>query len=68
MNRRTTRRYLVIGTVSALLSLVVLPIAGLVSIYSGYRIKDRAPAIYSTLLAGIGGFSVVLWLTYLVSL
>jgi hypothetical protein len=67
MNQTMTRRYLLIGTVSAILSLVALPVAGLGSIYSGYKIKDNVPTVYSVLLAGIGGFSLVMWVTYLVA-
>ena len=67
MDQTTTRRYLLIGTVSAILSLVVLPVAGLGSIYSGYKIKDHVSTVYSVLLAGIGGFSLVMWATYLVA-
>jgi TM2 domain-containing membrane protein YozV len=68
MNQATTRRYLIIGVVSALVSLFLLPIAGLGSIYSGYKVKNHLPALYSALLAGVGGFAVVNWLIYLIAL
>jgi hypothetical protein len=67
MSQATTRRYLILGVVSTLFSLFVHPVAGLGSIYSGYKIKGRAPTLYSALLAGVGGFFLVLWLTYLVT-
>ncbi len=68
MSQATTRRYLIPGVVSALVSLFVFPAAGLGSIYSGYKIKGRVPTLYSALLAGVGGFFLVLWLTYLMTL
>ncbi|WEL27841.1 hypothetical protein [Haloferax volcanii] len=50
MNDTTTRRYLAIGGLSAVLSLFVLPIAGFVSVYTGYKVHGHTKNIYSYLL------------------
>lgn len=65
MTETTTRRYLTAGAISAALSLFVLPIAGLVSIYSGYKVYGDTRAVYSYLLAGVGAFSLFAWISYL---
>ncbi|ADE01763.1 MULTISPECIES: hypothetical protein [Haloferax] len=68
MNDTTTRRYLAIGGLSAVLSLFVLPIAGFVSVYTGYKVHGHTKNIYSYLLAGAGSLSVLFWVAFLVRL
>jgi hypothetical protein len=68
MDSTTTRRYLGLGVLSAIASLFVLPLAGLISIYSAYRLYGEVPRLYSYLLGGVGGFSVALWVMYLLTL
>jgi TM2 domain-containing membrane protein YozV len=65
MTETTTRRYLAVGAISAALSLFVLPIAGLASIYSGYKVYGDTRAVYSYLLAGVGALSILFWISYL---
>jgi hypothetical protein len=68
MPKTTTRQYLVIGSISAIVALIILPIAGIVSIYSGYKIYGDTKAVYSYLLAGAGGVAIVFWLSYLATI
>jgi hypothetical protein len=68
MDSTTTRRYLGLGVLSAIASLFVLPISGLVSMYSAYRLHDEVSRLYSYLIGGVGAFSVALWAVYLLTL
>ncbi|MFC3478227.1 hypothetical protein [Halobacterium litoreum] len=68
MTDTRTRQYLALGAISAVVSLVILPLAGLASVYSGYKVYGDTRAVYSYLLAGVGAFSVLLWVGYVATL
>jgi hypothetical protein len=68
MDSTTTRRYLGLGVLSAIASLFVLPLSGLISIYSAYRLHGEVSRLYSYLIGGVGVFSVALWVMYLLTL
>ena len=59
--------YLLAGVVCALLSLLLIPIAGLGAVYCGYRIHGDRHPVYSYALAGVGAFSLAGWAAYLLS-
>jgi hypothetical protein len=67
-DQANTRQYLILGTVSAIISVVLIPIAGLVSIYSSYKIHGKTRKLYTYLMGGIGAASVLLWVGYLATL
>lgn len=67
-DQANTRQYLILGTVSAIISVVLIPIAGLVSIYSSYKIHGKTRKLYTYLMGGIGTASVLLWVGYLATL
>lgn len=64
----TTRRYLWLGVLSDIASLLLIPLAGLVGVYSAYRLHGEVSRLYSLLIGAVGAFSVALWVTYLLSL
>jgi hypothetical protein len=68
MDSTTTRRYLGLGVLSAIVSVFVLPFSGLISIYSAYKLHGEVPRLHSSLIGGVGAFSVVLWVMYLLTL
>jgi len=68
MTETRTRRYLALGTISAIVSVVLVPLAGLVSIYSSYQIHGDTPKVYTYLISAIGGLSVAMWIAYLLTL
>ena len=59
--------YLLAGVVCALLSLLLIPIAGLGAVYCGYRIHGDRHPVYSYALAGVCAFSLAGWAAYLLS-
>lgn len=63
-----TDQYLAVGVVSTIVSWLLLPLAGLVSIYSSYKIHGDVPNLYSYVIAGLGGTSVLFWVAYLSTL
>ncbi|SEW34782.1 hypothetical protein [Halobacterium jilantaiense] len=67
-NQTNTRRYLILGTISAIISVVLIPVAGLVSVYSSYKIHGRVRKLYTYIMGGVGAASVLLWITYLTTL
>jgi hypothetical protein len=68
MGTSTTRKYLGLGVLSAIVSLFLIPLAGLISMYSAYRLHGKVSRLYSYPIAGIGAFSVGLWAMYLLTL
>lgn len=63
------RLYAVIGMISAILSVVFIPLFGLVAVYCGYKLYDtQQKTILSILMAGLGGFGFLLWVYYLTTL
>jgi len=68
MDSTTTRRYLGLGVVSDVVSLLLIPLAGVVGMYSAYRLHGEVSRVYSLLIGAVGAFSVALWVTYLLSL
>ncbi|QGN06566.1 hypothetical protein Hrd1104_04140 [Halorhabdus sp. CBA1104] len=63
-----TDRYLAVGAISAVISLLLMPIAGVVSIYSGYKVHGETKELYSYLLVGMGTIALLLWIGYLLTL
>ncbi|WP_353635498.1 hypothetical protein ABSL23_15740 (plasmid) [Halobacterium sp. NMX12-1] len=63
-----TQQYLILGTISAIISVILIPLAGLVSIYSSYKIHGKTRKIYTYLIGGIGAFSVFFWIAYMMSI
>lgn len=60
------RLYLIVGAITAVLALFILPVAGLVAIYCGYHLYvefDRTVAGF--LVAVSGGFGFVYWVWFL---
>jgi len=67
--REDGRLYLWGGTVSAIVSWVLIPVFGVFAVYSGYRLyDDHSKVAISAVLVGFGGVAVLLWLNYLASL
>lgn len=63
------RLYVVVGTLSAILSLVFIPLFGLVAVYCGYMLyKTQQKTVLSILMAVLGGFGFLFWLYYLTTL
>lgn len=63
------RLYVVVGIVSAILSVVFIPLFGLVAVYCGYKLYDtQEKTILSILLAGLGGFGFLFWVYHLTTL
>jgi hypothetical protein len=61
--------YVVVGMLSAVLSLVFIPLFGLVAVYCGYKLYDtQQRRILSLLMAGLGGFGLLFWVYYLTTL
>lgn len=67
-DQTNTRQYLILGTISTIISVVLIPIAGLVSIYSSYKIHGKTRKLYTYLMGGIGAASVLIWIAYLMTL
>jgi hypothetical protein len=62
------RLYVVVGMLSAVLSLVFIPLFGLVAVYCGYKLYDtQQKTILSFLIAGLGGFGFLFWVYYLIT-
>jgi len=63
------RLYVVVGLISAILSLVFLPLLGLMAVYCGYKLYDtQQKTVLSILIAALGGFGFLLWVYYLTML
>lgn len=62
------RLYLWIGVVAAVASLLILPIAGLVAVYCGYKLSQVKNELYGGVIIGAGGAGVLSWVVYLLSL
>jgi hypothetical protein len=61
--------YVVVGLVAAILSLVFIPLIGLVAVYCGYKLYDtQQKTVLSILMAGLGGFAFLFWIYYLTTL
>jgi len=61
--------YVGVGMLSAVLSLVFVPLFGLVAVYSGYKLYvTQQKTILSFLMAGLGGFGFLFWVYYLIAL
>jgi lipopolysaccharide export LptBFGC system permease protein LptF len=60
------RLYAVIGLLSAVLSLVFIPLFGLLAVYCGYKLYDtQEKTVLSILMAGLGGFGFLFWVYFL---
>lgn len=63
------RLYVVFGVISATLSLVYIPLFGLVAVYFGYKTYDtQQKLVLPILMAGLGGFGFLFWVYYLTTL
>jgi len=61
--------YAVVGVVSAILSLVFIPLFGLLAVYCGYKLYDaQQRRILAILMVGFGGFGFLSWVYYLTTL
>lgn len=60
------RLYVAVGLISAILSLVFIPLFGLVAVYCGSRLYDtKQKKVLSILMAALGGFGFLWWVYYL---
>ncbi|MEZ3117665.1 hypothetical protein RYH80_17240 [Halobaculum sp. MBLA0147] len=67
MTRARPTRYALGGTAAAVLALVfLLPLAGTVALYCGYRVHAAGERVYGGLVAAAGSVPVLLWLGGLV--
>jgi hypothetical protein len=58
--------YVVVGLISAILSLVFIPLLGLVAVYCGYKLYEtQQKTVLSILMAALGGFGFLWWIYYL---
>lgn len=63
--REDGRFYVISGTASAIISLVLAPVFGIVAAYSGYKIYDvEQHTVLAVLVAGTGGFGFLFWNLY----
>lgn len=63
------RLYVVVGVLSAILSLVFIPLFGLVAVYCGYKLYEtQQKTVLSILMAVLGGLGFLFWLYYLTTL
>jgi hypothetical protein len=62
------RLYIAGGTIAAIVSLVILPLAGVVAVYCGYRLYDTEQrTTLAILITALGGFGLVWWVVYLLT-
>jgi hypothetical protein len=60
------RLYVVVGVIAAILSLVFIPLFGLLAVYCGYKLYDtQEKTVLSILMAGLGGFGFLFWVYFL---
>jgi|UPI0006B52E49 hypothetical protein len=58
--------YVVLGLIAAILSLVFIPLFGLLAMYCGYKLYDtQQKTVLSILMAGLGGFGFLFWVYFL---
>lgn len=63
------RLYVVVGLITAVLSLVIIPLFGLVAVYCGYKLYDTQDrTVLAVALSGTGGFGFLWWVYYLTTL
>lgn len=63
------RLYLWGGVISSIISLVVIPLFGLLAVFCGYKLYDTEKRIVSSvLIAGSGGLGFLNWVIYLATL
>jgi len=62
------RLYLWIGVVAALASLLILPVAGVVAVYCGYKVSQVKNELHGGVIIGAGGAGVLSWVVYLLTL
>lgn len=62
------RLYFLIGVLSAVASLLILPIAGLVAVYCGYKVSQVKNELHGGVIIGAGGAGVLSWVVYLLTL
>ena len=63
---RRGRLYVVVGLITAILSLVFIPLFGLLAVYCGYKLYDtQEKTVLSILMAGLGGFGFLFWVYFL---
>lgn len=61
--------YLVLGGITAVISWVLVPIAGLVSVYCGYKLYRVEDRLYSgSAIAAVGTAGVIVWVLWLATL
>jgi hypothetical protein len=56
-----------VGATAALISVVIVPLFGLLAIFCGYKLYDRK-TLPGLVIAGIGAVGFVSWLYYLATL
>lgn len=63
------RLYIMVGLISAVLSLVIIPLFGLLAMYCGYKLYEtQQKTVLSISMAVLGGFGFLLWIYYLTTL
>jgi hypothetical protein len=63
------RLYIMIGLISAVLSLVFIPLFGLLAMYCGYKLYEtQQKTVLSISMAVLGGFGFLFWIYYLTTL
>lgn len=63
------RLYVIVGLITAVLSLVFIPLFGLVAMYCGYKIYDtQQKPVLSILMVVAGGFGFLSWVYFLTTL
>lgn len=63
---RSTRLYFWGGIVSAIISVVLIPIVGLIAVYCGYKVRQMKSKFQGTMIAGVGGIGVLAWVAFLI--
>lgn len=60
------RLYVVVGMITAILSLVFIPLFGLLAVYCGYKLYDtQEKTVLPVVMAGLGGFGFLFWVYFL---
>jgi hypothetical protein len=60
------RLYVVVGMITAILSLVFIPLFGLLAVYCGYKLYDtQEKTVLPIVMAGLGGFGFLFWVYFL---
>lgn len=63
------QRYVVMGAVSAIIAVVIIPLFGLLAIYSGYKLyTTQQRLLVPATVSLVGGVGLLNWIVYLVTL